>query len=258
LSSTAIDPRIRARRVAVQRDEGRKRLRRLGVAGGLVGVLATAWGIAMTPLLDVDHIRVSGAAHSDAAAVATATGIHRGDALLTTRMAPAAGRVARLPWVQRVDVRRQWPGTIEVTVVERTAAAAVPAKAGGWVLLDRSGRQLAVVPEPDGGLLRVEVPPVDAAPGRSLGADTSAVLELAASRPAALHDRLLALRPLPGGAVQGTVALRDGKRAVVELGRPSQATAKWLALVSVLDQADPKGLVRIDVRVPSAPALTRR
>lgn len=258
MSTTAAHPRIRARRIEVQRDEGRRRLRRLVVAGVVVGTLAALWGLSMTPLLDVDHIRVTGATSTGPEAVAAATGIELGDALVTTPLGAAADRVARLPWVETVDVSRRWPGTIQVEVVERRPVAAVPAKAGGWVLLDAAGRQLAVRPELPPGLLKVELAAVDAVPGQVVAADASPVLELAVSRPQALRDRLLALRPAAGGTVEGTVAVGPDREATVVFGAPTQATAKWLALVSILDGIDPTGLSRIDVRVPSAPALTRR
>lgn len=256
--TTTAHPRIRARRIEVQRDEGRRRLRRLVAVGVVVGTLAALWGIAMTPLLDVDHIRVAGATSSGADAVIDATGIELGDALATTRLGAAADRVARLPWVETVDVSRRWPGTIQVQVVERTPVAAVPAKPGGWVLLDAAGRQLAVRPELPAGLLQVEVTAVEPAPGQILGETAASVLELAVSRPAALAERLVALRPARRGTVEGTVALGEGRQATVVFGASTQATAKWLALLSVLDSTDTANLATIDVRVPSAPALTRR
>lgn len=255
--SATIDPRIRARRIAVQRDEGRKRLRRAAVLAGVAASVSAAWGVTQTPLLDVDHIDVLGAGQSGVAAVQQASGIERGDALLTSGVGEAAERIADLPWVQTVDVSRKWPNTIQVRVVERVPAAAVPVKDGGWVLLDVTGRQLAVVPDPGPGVLRVELPPVAASPGRVLDAGADAVLELAAGRPATLQDRLLALRPAPNGAVDGTVRLRNDATATVHFGRPTQAAAKWLALLTVLEDADPARVVTIDLRVPSAPALTR-
>src|SRR5690606_1806233 len=113
--------------------------------------VTAAWGVTQTPLLDVDHIDVVGAGQSGVAAVQAASGIDRGDPLLTSGVGGAAERIAELPWVQTVDVSRKWPNTIEVRVVERVPAAAVPVKDGGWVLLDVTGRQLAVVPEPGPG-----------------------------------------------------------------------------------------------------------
>jgi cell division protein FtsQ len=258
LSTSTIDPRIRARRIAVQRDEGRKRLRRLSLLSGVAATLAGLWGITLTPLFDVDHVVVTGATHSGAEAVQTATAIQRGDALLTVQLGRAASRVADLPWVQTVEVHRQWPGTVRVEVVERTATAAVPVKAGGWVLLDADGRQLALVPDPGPGVLHVEVPPVVPALGHRLLDGTAELLRLAATRPASLQDRLLTLKPGPGATVEGTVKLRTGATAVVYFGESTQAAAKWLALLSILDKADPARTTSIDVRVPSAPALTRR
>lgn len=258
-----IDPRIRARRIAVQRDEGRKRLRRLALGAGVVAVAVGSWGLTRTPLLDVDHLRVAGAHRSSAEAVAVATGIEAGDPLLTADVGAAADRIAALPWVQTVDVSRKWPGTVEITVVEREAAAAVPAEAATgestpWILVDASGRQLEVVADPGPGVLRIEVPPVAAVPGAALGPGAEAVLELAAGRPAALQDRLLSMRPAPGGAVEGTVLLRNDLLGTVRFGQPTQASAKWLALLTVLEGAEPARLQVIDVRVPSAPALTFR
>ena len=258
MSTSTIDPRIRARRIAVQRHEGRKRLRRLAVVAAMAGTAAVGWGLTQTPLLDVDHVEIIGAGRSGAAAIEAATGIGRGDALLSAPVGRAAARVAELPWVQTVDVSRKWPNRIQVRVVERVPAAAVPVAAGGWVLVDAAGRQLAVAPEPEPGVLRVEVEPVVATPGRTLDAGVTAVLELAATRPAALADRLLSLRPASRGAVEGTVRLRDDTVATVRFGRPTQAAAKWLALLTLLEDTDPTGIQTIDVRVPSAPALTRR
>jgi cell division protein FtsQ len=258
LSTSTIDPRIRARRIAVQRDEGRKRLRRVTIVAGVAAVVLALWGVTLTPLLDVDHIEVAGAAHSGPEAVQAATGIALGDSLLTAHLGQAASRIARLPWVQTVEVHRRWPGTVRVEVAERTATAAVPEKAGGWVLLDATGRQLALTPAPEPGVLPLKIPPITPALGTPLRAGTSAALELAATVPVSLRPTLVELRPAADGAVEGTVRLRNGALATVLFGQPTQAPAKWLALLSVLNDLDPARVVAIDVRVPAAPALTRR
>jgi cell division protein FtsQ len=257
LSASTIDPRIRARRIAVQRDVGRKRLRRLTIGAAAVAIVVCTWGITLTPLLDVDHIEVRGAVHSGAETVQQATGIAHGDALLTVHLGRAASRITRLPWVQSVEVHRSWPGTVTVDVVERTATAAVPAKAGGWILLDATGRQLALTPAPAAGILRIKLAPVATDLGAQVDAGTSAVLQLASTVPVSLKETLVELRPDPGGTVEGTVRLRNGQLCTVLFGRPTQAAAKWLAVLSVLQDASPDRLFAIDVRVPAAPALTR-
>jgi cell division protein FtsQ len=258
LSTSTIDPRIRARRIAVQKEAGHKRLRRVSVGLGVVAALSAIGGITRTPLLDVDHIEVVGAVHTGVDRVAAATGIHRGDALLTVGLGRAARAVAALPWVETVRVRRDWPGTVRVSVVEREPAAAAPVRGGGWVLLDVTGRQLAVQLDTPTGVPLLDVAPVTATLGRVLGAGTAASIDLAASVPNGLRGRLAVLRPAPGGTVEATVRLRDGATARVLLGRPTQVAAKWLALLSILEGADTARVTQIDLRVPAAPALTRR
>ena len=240
----------------MQREAGRKRLRRVTIAGAVAATAVGAWGVAMTPLLDVDRVVVTGATQTGAQAVQLATHVHHGDPMITLHLGAAAQRVAALPWVRTVDVTRTWPGTVRVHIVERVPAAATPARTG-WVLVDADGRELATVPSPPAGLLHVELPPINAEPGKSVGADARQALTLAATIPPSLRSRIVALRPAGDGSIDGTVVLRNGAQANLLLGAPAQADAKWLAVLTVLDAADPANLAQIDVRVPSAPALTR-
>jgi cell division protein FtsQ len=253
----AIDPRIRARRIAVQRDEGRKRLRRVAIAAGAVAVLAALWGLTRTPLLDVDHVEVAGATHSGVETVIATSTIERGGALVTAPLGRAADRIAALPWVETVEVTRRWPGTVVIEVVERRPVAYVPATKG-VVLVDRAGRQLAAAEAPPPELLRLDVAPIAPTPGASLPTRTRAVLDLAGTVPTSLAGRIVALRTERDGTVSGTVRLRNNTDAHLLLGAPTQTGAKWLALATVLDGADPARLATIDLRVPAAPALTRR
>ena len=262
MSTTAapprIDPRIRARRIEVQRDQGRRRLRKLVVAATVAAVLAGGWGITRTPLLDVDHVRITGAARTGDLRIVGTSGIHLGDALLTAPLGRAAHRIADRPWVQTVRVRRSWPGTVVITVVERTPIAAIPVQGGQWVLVDAQSRQLELVKDPDPKLVRVDAPPVVPKLGTDLAGRVSSVLQVAGSIPAALHQQIVSLRPATGGMVEGSVRLRNGAEAWLRFGTPTQLAAKWLAILSVLEDVDPAHVAGIDVRVPAAPALTSR
>jgi cell division protein FtsQ len=261
-----IDPRIRARRIEVQRDRGRRRLRRLGQLSALAAALIGVLGLTRTPLLDVDHIDVVGASRTGAAAVIGRSAVQTGDRLTGVPLGRVAARVATLPWVGTVDVRRGWPNRLRITGVERHQVAAVagrPAAAGHpfWIVLDVGGRQLAQTPDPPQAVPVLQVPAVRVALGTDVDPRFQTMLQVAASVPQSLAGRVLALRVTGPGRVGGTVRLSSGGTAAIELGPADQLDRKWLALASVLaavDPARPAPLGRIDLRVPSAPALTRR
>ena len=256
-SKPRIDPRIRARRIEVQRTEGRRRLHRLALAGGAVAIVAGLLWLTTTPLLDVDNIRVQGADHTSQQAVLGALRIRRGDALLTANISGASRALARLPWVATARVRRSWPGTIAVTIVERRPVAAVASKRGGWVLVDAGGRQLDVSTQPAIDLVRVAGLPLVPAPGVAAGPAYDGALTLAAEIPKSLRASISSVWPKPDGSFDAIAVLPGGHQATVRLGTASQLQTKLVALASVLERADLTGVRMIDLRVPNAPALTR-
>lgn len=241
-------PRIRARRAEVARSAGLRRLRRLNVL--LAVVCAAVWvGVVLrSPLLDVDRVQVVGAARTAAADVRAASGVDPGEEMVAVDLGAAAEGVRALPWVDEARVQRTWPGTVRITVTERTAVAAAPGP-GGWTLLDADGRALEVVPSA-AGLPRVDVgaPP---APGERVGEGGRELLGALAGLPPALAD-------LVGEAGEGPdgieLALADGFRVV--LGDASELGDKASAALAVREQADRDRGCRIDVRVASAPVLT--
>jgi cell division protein FtsQ len=252
-----MDPRIRERRAAVQLETDRHRRRRLVSALVLLSIVASGWGLTRTALLDVDAVAVAGASNTTAATVREVSGISLGDRLTGVPLDRAAARVAALPWVQSVDVHRQWPGTVRISVVERTAVATMPAQVQGWLLVDATGRQLAHVPGPPPELVRIDAEPVGADPGGAVPAELDDLLSIAAGVPQVLRDRIVSLHPVDGGEVDARVRLRNNTEAIVRLGDVRQPSRTWLALGTVLDETDPRGLTQIDLRVPSAPVLTR-
>lgn len=250
-----IDPRIRQRRIAVKRSEGRRRLRLLTAAGGLVALLLLGWGATRSALLDVDHIRVSGAMQTPAADVAKASGITRGHAMTGIVEGAAARRVRSLPWVATARVRRAWPGTLRIRITERKPVAAVRARTGGWMLVDASGRLLGTSADPPPELVAIEVtgPAPAGEPGQQLDDAARGALVVARAIP---RDRVTQLRVVAAGA-DGMLELRIVPGGVVRFGPPTDVEAKVLAALTVLDRVDLRNLREIDVRVPGAPVLTR-
>ncbi|HEX2193245.1 MAG TPA: FtsQ-type POTRA domain-containing protein [Acidimicrobiales bacterium] len=249
----AIDPRLRQRWVETRRQEGRRRLRVvLGVVG--LGVLGGAsWGATRSPLLDVDRVVVEGATRSGDRLVRSTAGIDRGQALLDVDPGAAARRIGTLPWVLRADVRRDWPGTVRVRVTERVPAAVTRANGGGWALLDRSARVLAVVPEAPPGLAVVDGIPEAGAPGTRLGAPAAEALAVVTALPPALAPRVAAV-----AVGEEDLSLRLAPHGEVRLGRPEAVEEKLRAAMTVLGVVDGRTVATIDVRIPTAPVLTRR
>jgi len=245
----AIDPRIRRRQIDVLRAAGRRRLR-LVVAGlATVALAAAVGGATRSPLLDVDRIVIEGATHSGDAAVRAAAAIHRGRAMTDVDRVGSARSVSGLPWVLRTDVVREWPGTVRIRVVERSATAVTQQEGAAWVLVDRVGRVLAPAPSPPPGLVIVEGVPPAGAPGTRLAATAHDPLEVAAQLPPGLAPRV--------EKVTLGVELRLKPRGVVQIGDATAVVDKLRAAQTVLAAVDGRTVVNLDVRIPAAPVLTR-
>jgi cell division protein FtsQ len=247
-----MDPRIRQRRLDVQRRAGRRRLRLLLIVTAAALLTAGIWVALRSPLLDVDQVRVVGAEHTPSAAVVSASGLHRGDPMITVDGRLAARRVEALPWVASANVRRVWPGTVQVTVSERRAVAVTRADPANWAILDGSARVLAWVPSAPADLFPLEGLGSVPHPGSTLAAARSLLAVRAALSPA-LAARAAALV----GVGDGQVDLRLNPRGTVEFGLADQLPAKVKAAETVLASVDMRNLATLDVRLPTSPVVTR-
>jgi cell division protein FtsQ len=242
---------MRARRVAVARDVGRRRRRRLNAVLGVVAVVVWSLVGLRSGLVDVDRVQVEGATHTSEAAVRAALAAGPGTPMVEVDGGAAEGRLEALPWVEAARVRRLWPGTVRVVLTERTAVAAVPA-GERWALVDADGRVLATV---DGPLAELAaLPGVTAgAPGTTVTGPDRDLLRTLGDLPSATRARVDEARR--GG--EGIVLDLAGGACVV-LGDRSDLDAKAMAAEAVLASVDGAATARIDVRVATAPALTPR
>ena len=153
-----IDPRISARRTAVMREQGRRRLRVLTF--GLIGtaVIVGAWFLLHSPLLAARSVTVTGAVHESPAEVVAQAGLASRPPLLDVDAGAAAAAVERMPWVATATVRVAWPDGVHIAVTEETARFVVSAAGGQWDTLSADGRVLSVSPARPPGLLLISVP----------------------------------------------------------------------------------------------------
>ncbi len=247
-----IDPRIRARRIEVQRGVGRRRLQRLVDLGLLVAVVAGFAVALRSPLLDVDSVEVHGAEHTPTDLVVEQAGIARGDQLVDVDLRAAGERVAALPWVDEVHLHRGLDGTVAVTITERTPVAVV-GEGDAAVLVDAEGRAVARASE---------VPDVAATVVRVSGLGTAVepgdYLPVAADEALALAAQLAATPGLGMQLVLGDEIIGRLESGIeVRFGSATQVDAKVRSLRTVLDQVDLTCAAVIDVRTPGSPVLTR-
>jgi cell division protein FtsQ len=245
--TTPVTPIARRRRWGGRPSPRRRRV--LQLAAGLVAVAVLAWLLLAGPVLAVRAVHVDGLVTLPADQVQEAAGIRSGTPLLRVDLGTAEARVARLPQVASVEVTRDWPDSVVITVVERRPVAVV-GEAGRRSLVDADGVLFDMVTgeTPDG------VVPLDvASPGPEDPATLAGVAAIA-SLPAAVRDEVA------GAAATGpddiTLTLADGTE--VRWGDASESRAKSAALVGLLQQVQSGALEAagtIDVSTPDAVVL---
>ena len=236
----------------IARRRGRPRVSRrrlLQLAGALAAVAVLAWLLLAGPVLAVRAVHVDGLVTLPADQVREAAGIGSGTPLLRVDVDSAETRVARLPQVASVEVTRDWPDSVVITVVERVPVAVV-GEAGRRSLIDADGVLFDMVTgqTPDG------VVPLDVAtPGPDDLATRAGVAAIAAL-PATVRAEVSAAAASSPDDI--TLTLAD--RTVVRWGDASESRAKSAALVGLLQKIQAGALdpaEAIDVSTPDAVVL---
>jgi hypothetical protein len=311
-----IDPRIARRWIDARRQEGRKRLHLLIALGVLVVIVAAAAGSLYSPLLHVRHVRVTVDGPLSATSVGRLSGVSRSTLMIHVDGAAIAARLDADPWIGQARVTRRWPGTVTISVVVRhplamVALSAAPAGGGvsgagvsggvgggaavggvggtssaaGWAEVDPTGRVLADVAVPPGGvpvlqgIARVPSPggwiagssglPAgpNAAPsglvdmaaasdGPDMPAGPAAALAVLDALPAALRADVVSVNAAGGPGLSLVISpprLASGI-VTVALGDGSQLQSKVTAMVTLLANADLSGVTGLDLSVPNRPA----
>jgi cell division septal protein FtsQ len=247
-----MDPRISARRTAVMREQGQRRLK--AVAIGLAGTacLVGVWFLLHTPLFSARSITVLGNAHETSAQVAAQAGLASHPPLLDVNAGAAATRIEQLPWVRTAAVHVSWPDGVHITITEESPRFVVSTPTGTWDTLSGNGRVLGTSPARPPGMLLLTVPQPPGPPGSQLPSKDSAALEVAATLPPSFAAQVTGVTVEPAGWVQLTMTTP----IVVDLGSDSQLSAKYEDVSSILAAATLHNGDVIDVSIPKAPTVT--
>ncbi len=225
-----VDPRLAARRQEVHESWARRRMRWL-VALALAFLLAGgAYALLRSPWLAVRTIDVRGVDSSQAAQILESHGVVEGVATVSVRAAAVEAALLADPWVARAQVVVTWPGSVDVTIVERRPAAWVEV-AGGWLLVGEDGVVVDRGTPPEGAPVMKAVL-ADLSPGDLIDdAEAVAAVQFLGLLPPELVVGAEA-RATPGG-IEADVG---GHRVV--LGNRSDIPEKVATLVAILEEAE--------------------
>ena len=230
---------------SVRRFMARARQRRLRAAlpwaagaGVLLVLGGLVWLVYGTPVLGVRQVRVVGAELVSPIQVEQAAAVPRDEPLARVDLDAVRERVGAIPAVDRVMVRRSWPSTLVVEVVERTPVAAVPTAADRFTLIDRAGVPYRVVSRQPDGLPLVRT----AAPGPA-DVNTRSALTVLGALSDELREQLLAISVATPAQI--TLQLRKDRRVV--WGDDTDSATKSQVATALLKRANRE----IDVSAPS-------
>jgi cell division septal protein FtsQ len=247
-----MDPRISARRTAVIKEQGRRRLIVLGVALGITVLLVGGWFVLHTPLFSARSVTVTGNVHETAAQVVAEAGLASHPPLLDVNAGAAAARIEQLPWVHTATVRVSWPDGVHIAVTEEVARFTASTAGGAWESLSADGRVLGESATRPPGVLLLSVPQPPGGPGTELSTKDAPGLRVASSLPASFAGQVTTVTVEPAGWVQ--LALTTP--IVVDIGTAVDLTAKYEDVSSILAGATLHNGDVIDVSVPDAPTVT--
>jgi len=201
-----------------------------------------------SPLVAVEHVRVSGVRGAEAGAIESAL-VDAAHHMSTLEVSSAALLAAVAPFrvVHEVRATASFPHGLRITVVEQPPVAAVVA----------SGQRTAVAANGvvlGPALLSSSLPtvqaPVQPLTGTRVGnQQLLAALTVLGAAPAALGRQVTSAYSGPRGL---TVTMKSG--LLVYFGDASRPHAKWLSLARVLADPSSAGASYVDVRLPTRPA----
>jgi cell division protein FtsQ len=251
----AMDPRLRARMIAVRRQAGRRRLKGAGIAGIVVAILALAAVASRLPILTVSSVDVSGAAYTDPALVSQVVKAIDGSSMLSVDLGSARRKLEASPWVKRVSITKDWPRGVHIDIAERVPVAGYLATDGQFRVIDDEGRVIAALAG------QPTAYPAIVPTGRAYGGGPA--LAPGQPAPAAIADAGRLVRVLPdelrGKVVEvgvnevGELELHLRPQGTVLLGSSDQLRDKLISVLAVVHEVDPATIGTLDVRAPAKP-----
>jgi cell division protein FtsQ len=231
------------RRIAVRREEGRRRLRWFTIVGLVIGGVVVILLLLTSPILSVRQVNVEGVVYADPDLISSIVDSIDGEPILTVDLDAAEGKLLAIPWVRQARVSMHLPARVTIEVVERSPIAFFRSVDGFNRVIDRDGRVLDVIE----GDPTDYTPIIGTGPNLSAGQNTEqpflGAAELINALPADLQTRLLTVTVSP----EGEVSLALTNDVEVLFGRPDDFQVKLVGVVNEIKRQGSSRYAVIDV-----------
>lgn len=246
-----MEPRMRARRVAVRRAAGRRRLRVAIILAGVAALLLLGLGLVASNAFSVTEIDVIGATYSDQSQLQAIVADIEGTPLLLLDERDVQRRVEEIAWVESARVSTDFPDRVVIDIRERTPLAHFTGADGGVRVIDIDGRVLDIIE----GLPIAYVQITSPGPNTEVGRFSGAPYAVAAQYVKALPDDVrVVVQSMSIDPATGDLTMVLEGPVTVRLGDGTDITGKLVRLLQrVQDGLD--GIVAIDVTTES-PSVT--
>ncbi len=246
-----IEPRMRDRRLAVSRAEGR---RKLWLIAGLSLVLLLAVGalaVLGSPLFSVseNELSISGAVYTDEDALAAVVDDLVGTPVLLADTDAAERQLEQIPWVDEAQVRTHFPRGLTIEIREREAVATYQGQDGSFRVIDRAGRILDVIPgRPIAYMLLVTPEPVDLAAGQYAPIGYAAAAELVKNLTPTVRRVTVSVESTASGdSLKLHLESESGTATEVRFGEAKELFSKLVRLETVMAKITEGGISEVDV-----------
>ncbi len=242
-SSGSIDPRVRARRIAVRRARGRKRLIWVAIGAAILLVLVGAVAVLASSLFDVRTIDVQGAVYTDPQELSAIVDELQGDAILLVDTRQIERELESIAWVESARVTTEFAHRVFIDIRERRPIATFAGSDGKFRVIDRDGRVLDVVDGVPIDYMLITGANPDVELGQFAGRPFASAAQLAIALPSEIRALT---RSIGVDATAGDLTLLLGEEIEVRLGPAADLSGKLVRLLSVV-QGGLDGICAVDV-----------
>ncbi len=250
-STRGIEPRIRQRRIGVNRSRNRRRIWWLALAAVVVAVLIGVLALLGSSLFAVEEVTVTGAVYTDQEALDAVIDDLTGTAVLLVDSAAVEAQLEAIPWVEDARVTASFPNSASIEIRERTPVAAMMGADGLARVIDVDGRVLALVDGQPVALVWIDGPDtLDVGPGQFASIGYSSAASLVTKLTPDIRTRVESMLVTPDGADLVLVLTSDRGPIEVRFGSAigeNSQIEKLVRLQRTLDDIGDKPVTVIDV-----------